>query len=604
MKKSLITMTFTAVFLIACSPRDLEPQADNTALISPPSTKSSAPSPPLSPSDSPQSARTVLTYEQLMDRFDPGSPIDEGAFALPHDAQTAPHTFEGRLELIGEENTGDIIVHRGDPDVEAEVYHLPEFDFEFVQSGDYFIPVQRGLIITDHPFWNYIIEPGRVWQDGEDGEYSRVSFPFALAWKGSNAIFNGVMSFLFNETGISMVWYQTTQETTISFSVDLWGQLDAVYHPEPVKEADQIRKAFAEELAHRFPTKPIEQLGEDYPQVDVTQFGRGISKKHLTYYGFVINGVNYVSECPTRYGEYAYCEYMRAPSYSTAKSTFPSLALMRLAQKYDPLAPELLIKDYVPEAADSPGDWDTVTFDHTLDMATGNFRSAGYMEDEENFDSNPFWNEEYYAERITAAFNWPHSAEPGTQWVYRTFDTFIVTRALNNYLQTLEGANADIFDFLVDEVFTPIHISPGARTTLRTKDHNWQGQPYGGYGLWWIPDDIAKITNFLNVEKGAAEDEQILHPGLLAAAMQNDPSDRGLDIDSQSKYNNAYWARVYGQREGYDCEFWVPHMLGYSGIVIVMMPNGSSYYYASDNREFTWLEAVKESNKIAPHCPP
>ncbi len=37
--------------------------------------------------------------------------------------------------------------------------------------------------------------------------------------------------------------------------------------------------------------------------------------------------------------------------------------------------------------------------------------------------------------------------------------------------------------------------------------------------------------------------------------------------------------------------------------LILMMPNGSSYYYASDNRYFTWLEALKESNKIAPHCP-
>ncbi|MGB3702341.1 MAG: hypothetical protein WA997_13820, partial [Anaerolineales bacterium] len=243
-------------------------------------------------------------------------------------------------------------------------------------------------------------------------------------------------------------------------------------------------------------------------------------------------------------------------------------------------------------------------FDHTLDMATGNFRSSGYMEDEENFDTDPFWIEEYYAERIAAAFDWPHGVEPGSQWVYRTFDTFIVTRALHNYLQTIEGSQADIFDFLVDEVFIPIQIAPGAHTTLRTRDENWQGQPYGGYGLWWIQDDIAKITNFLNVDRGMVNGEQLLHPDYLAAALQFDPEDRGVDIDSRSKYNNAFWARLYDQREGYDCEFWVPQMLGYSGIVIVMMPNGSSYYYASDNREFTWLEALKESNKIAPHCAP
>ncbi len=603
MNRRLFLIIFTAFFLFACNPAEIESSPDNTNQGLPSPIPSASP-PPAAVPETPQVTRTILTYDQLMNNFDPGSPVDDGAFSMPADAQSSEHLFEGRLELIGEDSTGDIIVHRGDPNVDPEVYHLPEFSFEFVKSGDYFIPKQRGLIITDHPNWNYIIEPGRVWQEEGDEGYSRVSFPFALSWKGSNAIFNGVMTFLFDQSGISKVWYQTTQETTVSFSADLWGQLDAIYHTEPVNGADQIREAFNEEIANRFPTKPIEQLAEDYPQIDAAQFGRGISKNHLTYYGFVINGINYVSACPTRYGEYAYCEYMRAPSYSTAKSIFPSLALMRLAQKYDPLAPEQMIKDFVPEAMDSPGDWSKVTFDHTLDMATGNYQSAGYMVDEENFGTDPFWNEEYYAERIAAAFDWPHSAEPGTQWVYRTFDTFIVTRALHNYLQSQAGSEADIFQFLVDEVFTSIHIGPGAHTTLRTKDNNWQGQPYGGYGLWWIPDDIAKITHFLNIDKGTVDGEQILHPGLLAAAMQTDPDDRGVDIDSRSKYNNAFWARVYDQSEGFDCEFWVPHMLGYSGIVIVMMPNGSSYYYASDNREFSWLAAIRESNKITPHCPP
>jgi hypothetical protein len=275
---------------------------------------------------------------------------------------------------------------------------------------------------------------------------------------------------------------------------------------------------------------------------------------------------------------------------------------MRIAQKYDPQAGSLLIKDYVPEHVDSPGDWSKVTFNNTLDMATGNFRSAAYMADEEHFDTDPFWNQEYYAQRIAAAFNWPHGGKPGTQWVYRTFDTFILTRALHNYLQSIEGSQADIFDFLVEEVLIPIQVGPGTHTTARTKDNNWQGQPYGGYGLWWIQDDIAKITNFLNVDQGAAGGEQRLHPDYLAAALQRDPGDRGLDIDSRAKYNNAFWARVYDQQEGFDCQFWVPHMLGYSGIVIVLMPNGSSYYYASDGREFTWLEAIRESNKIIPHC--
>ncbi len=532
----------TALLLFACSPGKT---AAPTALLSQAAQTPLSPTSALTPAASqPQMGkRDLLTFNDLFNGFDPGSPVNDGAFAMPGDAESAEHVFEGRLELHGEDDVGEILVHRGDPNVEPEVPHLPQFNFEFVQSGSDFIPSQRGLIITDHPIWNYIIEPGQVWKESGDGDYSRVSFPFALVWKGSNGLLNGVMSFLFNEVGISKVWYQTTQETTLSLNADLWGLLDASYHPAPVAGADQIRGAYAVEKDARFPTKPIEQLAVDYPGIDVSQFGRGISASHLTYYGFVINGINYVSECPTRYGQYAYCEVMRAPSYSTAKSIFPSLALMRLAQKYGPEVSSALIKDYLPEYVDSPGDWSTVTFDHTLDMATGNYRSAGYMQDEENFGSDPFWIEEYYPERIAAALNWPNSAEPGTQWVYRTFDTFIVTRALHNYLQSMAGPDADIFQFLVDEVFIPIDVGPGAHSTLRTKDNNWQGQPYGGYGLWWIPDDIAKITTFLNVAGGAVDGEQILHPHYLAVALQDDPSDRGVDIDSSSKYNNAFWAR-------------------------------------------------------------
>jgi CubicO group peptidase (beta-lactamase class C family) len=258
-----------------------------------------------------------------------------------------------------------------------------------------------------------------------------------------------------------------------------------------------------------------------------------------------------------------------------------------------------LVKDFVPEAADSIGDWSGVTFDHILDMAAGNYQTAERMVDEENWDSDPFWSEDYYKEKIEAAFNWPHSAPPGTQWVYRTFDTFIVTRAMQNYLGSQEGESADIFDFVLEEVYKPLGLSPGVFSTLRTKDDNWQGQPYGGYGLWWIPDDIAKITTFLNVDHGRIDGEQILHPDLLDDALQRDSSDRGVIRDGSGRYNNAFWADLYNLGNGSDCDFWVPQMYGYSGIVVTLMPNGTTYYYASD---ITSITAIRESDKLIPMC--
>jgi len=547
-----------------------------------------------------EAARSILTVDALLNGFDAVSPVDEGALTAPADAAPPAHVFEGRLELLGEKEGGQIQVLRGE--LGPEYAYLPEFGFEFVQGNGTLIPVRRGLIIADHPGWNLLLEPGRVWQETGDGGYSRASFPFTLAPKGDNSSFNGTMTFLFDERSVSKVWYQITQETSFWTRANLWGLIDAAYHPGKVHDAAQIRTDLSRELAARLPTRPIEQLAQEYPGVDISAFGLGVTPEHMTWHGVVVNGINYVGGCQTRFGVYPYCGSMRAASFSTAKSAFVSVALMRLAQKYGPEVADLLIKELVPEYAASPGDWERVTFNHTIDMSTGNYRSTAFMADDGSEKMGEFFGAQPYAERIKAAFDCPHAAEPGTRWVYRTSDTFILTRALHNYLQSREGPQADIFQFVVDEVYRPLGLGLGAYTTLRTADDGWQGQAEGGYGLWWIPDDIAKIATLLNNDGGVIGGVQVLHPDLLAAALQRNSDDRGITIDSGQMYNNAFWAIRYGKVYGFDCEFWVPHMLGVSGNAVMLMPNGTTYYYFSDNQEFTWDAAVRELDEIRPHC--
>ena len=555
---------------------------------------------PTSTQASPQPKRTLLTTDALTDGFAFDGPVDESALTPPDDASPAAYIFEGRLELLGEKENGHIKMLRGELDPENTF--LPEFDFEFVQDNDYLIPVQRGLIIADHPTWNIILEPGRVWQETGDNGLSRASLPFALTVKGGNATFNGTLTFLFDDQHVSKVWYQVTQETTSYTRANLWGLLDAAYRAGAVTGSDQIRAGFAAELSARMPVKPIEALADDYPGVDVSAFGGGVTPEHMTWYGVVVNGVNYIGGCETRFGRYPYCESMRATSYSTAKSAFASVALMRLAQKYGVDAADLLIKDYVPEYAASAGDWERVTFNNTLDMSTGNYVSAGFMVDDDSDKMGEFFGAQPYAERIKEAFSAPHQVDPGTRWVYRTSDTFILTRAMQNYLQTQQGIDADIYQFVVDEVYRPLGLGPGAFSTMRTADNDWQGQAEGGYGQWWIPDDIAKIGTFLIRDNGAINGEQILYPDLLAASLQQNSDDRGVRIDSQRMYNNSFWANHYTIANGFDCEFWVPQMLGVSGNVVALFPNGITYYYFSDNREFTWDAALRESDKIIPLC--
>jgi CubicO group peptidase (beta-lactamase class C family) len=290
-------------------------------------------------------------------------------------------------------------------------------------------------------------------------------------------------------------------------------------------------------------------------------------------------------------------------SFSTAKTGFVAVALMRLEQEYGPGVADLLIRDYLPETASSPGDWSAVTFDDVLDMAAGNFVSDGFMVDEEGRIFNEFFNVYTYDEKIVSALDWPHGAPPGTTWVYRSSDTFILVAAMQNFLEEKEGPQADIFQYVVDEVYIPLGIGPGFFSTSRTADDDWTGLPIGATGLWWIPDDVARLGDFLNNSGGLLDGEPLLDPALLAAGLQRDPSDRGVP-GADGWYNNSFWSQPFGAAQGFDCEFSVPYMAGYSGNIVALMPNGVTFYYFSDGRDFNWASAVREADNIVPFCRP
>lgn len=52
----------------------------------------------------------------------------------------------------------------------------------------------------------------------------------------------------------------------------------------------------------------------------------------------------------------------------------------------------------------------------------------------------------------------------------------------------------------------------------------------------------------------------------------------------------------------YGCDFWVPNMNGYGGIIVALLPNGTTFYIFSDNNEWNWGNAAMEANKLAPMC--
>ncbi|WP_283136900.1 hypothetical protein [Rhizohabitans arisaemae] len=552
--------------------------------------------------------RTALTAEELQEG-DSSGPVPDQAFAVPAEAAKPTHTFEGRLSLLGESSGGGFAERRdwdnraGEAD--SPIKHLPEISVEFVQSGSHLIPRVQGLAYTGDPNWNLIVGPGRAWRENGDDGWSRAAFPFSIVVRNHNCTHNGSMTFLYTSSEVSRVRYQITQETCLRLQFDMWGQLEADYRPSRVPGAHGLKAAHAAEVASRLPSKPFAQLAVDHPGVDPSAFTATLTPEHLTAYGVLYRGVHYAGDCRTRYGTYAFCENMRLPSYSTAKTAFAAIAQMRLAQKYGMGAAGQLLKDHVPELAHAAGDWSDVTLEHAVDQATGNFDSAAFMGDEDT-TMNDFLNVESYQGKVNAALRYPRRAAPGTQWVYHTSDTFLATRAMNNYLRKRAGGSSDVFRMVADEVYKPIKLSAGTRAqTLRT-DNSPNGSPVGGYGLFWNADDLAKVAKLMNDDAGRAGGAQLLHPGLLAQAMQRDPANRGLPMASiPLLYNNGTLASTFTPEAFplYRCTFRVPFMSGYGGITVAMMPNGVTFYYVGDNNEWYWDPAVHAAHVIAPHCP-
>lgn len=581
--------------------------------------------------------RTSLTYNQLFGKITPSEPVEDTAgFAMPPKAAEPSEAFEGTLTLHDLTTSGSFkqlsdvfqIIPQGD----STWKHLPPFSYQFVQSGSHLIPAQQGLTITGSPSWNYVLGPGRVWRESGDLGYMRASLPFSLVQRNQNCVHNGEMTFLFSNTKsprVSSVYYQITQETCYPMKFDMWGLVSASYVSGPVPGSAALRENQAREFSRRMPAKPLAALAADFPDahLDLPIFtGAYKHPEEITTYGVVINGVNYISACPTRSGEYAYCSEMRLPSYSIAKSVFAGVALMRLGQLYGSGVYNELIKNYIPERF-VRGNWNATMFNNVSDMATGNYNLAEYEADEDSPVMDKFLVDESYESKLTDAFAFKqHSAPPGTKWVYQSSATFVLTQAMNAYLRRRTGKDADIFDLLRHDVYEPLHVSMGGLTTIRT-DNSPAGAPSGYYGLFFNQDDVAKIGNFLNNSGGRIQGTQVLEPTRLNEALFRAPNASAVGVpilgtssasalgqpilgsgafpvpDSR-RYAHGFWGRHMTTAEfpEYRCNFWVTLMAGYGGNIVALLPNGATFYIFSDGREFPWVDSVHEIAKLAPMC--
>jgi len=512
--------------------------------------------------------------------------------------------FEGVLQFTMAADTSHIEVLKDSFEISADpalrVNVLPDFSFGLVQHGTALIPVLRGPQQTSHPYWEYIIEPGLVWQEDADGDWSRASLPFALKEKNQNCLHNGVLTFLFkNDGSISRLAYQVGSETCQYLHINLWGIGTARYIPKNPAGADAAIAAWQRESVNRLNVRPLHELAEKYPGFNPDKLLPPTAADDITVYGLIADGVHYRSNCPTRFGPYPYCDVIDLPSYSLAKSVFAGLAYMMMVKKW-PEFEQLSISALVPECSLPDGRWDDVTPNDLVNMMTGNYTSAGFSTDEDSAEMSQFFLAESHADKIRFSCQaWPRQQLPATQLVYHTTDHYLLGTAMNAFLRQKEGTQVDIFRDLIDKrIFEPLLLSQTSRHTQRSYDE--VAQPLTAYGLFFRPDDISLLANFLN---SGARHAELFRQQDFASAMFKDTS--GLKRWHYARgeaYSLGFWGFDVAPYLSCPTETWIPFMSGYGGIIFALLPNGVSYYYFTDGGHGPWKDAAVEINKISNYC--
>jgi hypothetical protein len=518
---------------------------------------------------------------------------------------SATNTFSGRLRLHTDEQSSQFdllldefgLVAPSRPGVDE----LPRFDIELVQDEGYLVPMIQGPIDTGHEWWDLVLRPGEVWDEATDNGFSRAAIPFALKERREDCVHNGLLSFLFNNEGdISNVAFQVSSQTCRYMQFELRGLLSASYEPGAVDDAESVIGFVRENRLGRIPQKSIESLAQDFESAGAAEFGSSeeIDPADMTAYGFVIDGTHYVGGCDTPYGTYPYCDEMALPSYSTAKSLVGGLGLMLMEAAY-PGAAGAEISAFVPECADG---WEGVTIEHALDMTTGHFGSSDLYGDENSSENGRFFAGDHDVKIDVACNEFPRKADPGVHLIYHTWDTYLAGTAMNGLLRSHNGPDADFFDdLLVEKIWKPLGLSQLAAATRRTYDD--VAQPFTGFGLTFVRDDVARLAQFIGVQDGRLNGQEILDRSLFDAIKQRVPDDPGFVTELETmRYNNGF--RSFDVSGYLECDepVWVVVLSGFGGIIVAVMPNDTVYYYFSDGNVHRYMHAIRESHRIRPMC--
>jgi hypothetical protein len=536
------------------------------------------------------------------------TPVENSTFTPLGTWSPAGHAFEGTLVVP------EFPMHSSGATADSPTPqdYFPGFAVDFFLYGGTLVPTSRDVphALGENSYWRILLSPGRVWSEPDDDGMSRASFPFTLVAAPFNEAHNGLATFVYDETRVSSVFLQVVQETAPWNKIDFWGTAIPTYTPHPLEAKSNWVRQFAEEERLQVPIAPFSSLGEHVAPALLADFTGGIELEEISATGLIWNGTLYLQPCRTRYGDYPFGRYMRQGAFSLTKAMGACVALLRLAEKYGDEVFSLEITDYVSIPAAHDG-WDSVTFADALNMATGigdhmpqRVEPNVMQGDEDQSKFFSFMRAESKREKLELVASYgDYPWGPGEVARYNSINTFALSAAMDGFLKSREGENADIWDMVCTEVYRPIGISPVPIMRTLEPDGS-KGLPIFGYGLYPNVDDVAKLSMLLQ-SRGRHQGRQILHAGRLAEALfQTDVI--GLPTGERAEDGAVTYLLAFnglplrGTRGDAGRLHRIPVSTGYGGNHWVLLPNGVTTFRFADANQYGVVSMVAVGEALGP----
>ena len=187
--------------------------------------------------------------------------IDNAAFLPGDGAQSAHHDFTGSIAFGEAEMGTDPAVFAAAEVMGKNPQIFPAVTLAFFTWDGDLVPVARDVIRSGSTpdgasYWDVIVQPGRVWSEPQDGEWSRASFPFALVHSIEGESHNGVATFLYSDDAVSDLRFQIVQQTAPFYIEDYftaWGRAPARLIQGGIADLERLQADYAHEVNDRFP---------------------------------------------------------------------------------------------------------------------------------------------------------------------------------------------------------------------------------------------------------------------------------------------------------------------------------------------------------------